>query len=91
MPLGMVVSHVLESNYIIALLRFVQGLVRTVHGQRPRMSPDSNTLMSILEGPKQVMSLVISGLRWRQCSKALAVLLYKFIIDVAYSYVPSQI
>ena len=26
MPLGMVVSHVIESNYIIAPLRFVQGI-----------------------------------------------------------------
>ena len=52
MPLEMVVSHVLESNYIIVPLRFVQGLVYTVLGQRPRMSPDSTTLMIPLEGPK---------------------------------------
>ena len=54
MPLEMVVSHVLDSNYIIAPLRFVQGLVRIVLGQIPQMSPDSSTLMSLFEGPKQV-------------------------------------
>ena len=70
MPLGMVVSHVLDFNYIIAPLRFVQGLVRTVFGRRPQMSLESNTLMSLLEGPKQVMSLVISELHWRQYSEA---------------------
>ena len=70
MPLGMVVSHVLDFNYIIVLLRFVQGLVRAIFDRRPRMSPDSRTLMILFEGPKQVMSLVISVLRWRQCSKA---------------------
>ena len=32
------------------------------------------------------MSLVIFGLHWRQCSEALAVLLYRFMIDVAYLY-----
>ena len=26
MPLGMVVSHVINSNYIIASLRFMQGI-----------------------------------------------------------------
>ena len=86
MPLGMVVSHVLDSNYIIAPLRFVQGLVRVVFGQRPRMSPNSSTLMSLLKGPKHVMSLVIYGLRWRQCSEAPIVLLYRFMIDAAYLY-----
>ena len=86
MPLGMVVSHVLDSNYIIAPLRFVQGLVRTVLGRRPQMSLDSSTLMSLLEGPKQVMSPVISGLRWRQCSEAPRVLRYTFTIDAAYLY-----
>ena len=60
------------------------GLVRTVHGQRPQMSPDSSTLVSPLKGPKQVMSLVISRLRWRQCSEAPIVLWYIFMIDVAY-------
>ena len=105
MPLGMVVSHVLDFNSIIVSLRFVQGLVHTVLGQIPQMSPDSSTLMSLLKGPKQVMSLVIFGLRWRQCSEAPPVLLYRFIIDATYlchrdsdsqsvspySYVPSQI
>ena len=105
MPLGMVVSHVLDSNYIIAQLRFVQGLVCTILIRRPRMSPDSSTLMSLFEGPKQVMSLVISGLHWRQCSEAPTMLLYRFMIDAAYlyhidsnsqlaspyNYVPSQI
>ena len=86
MPLGMVVSHVLDSNYIIAPLRFVQGLVRTVLGRRPRMSPDYSTLMSLLEGPKQVMSPVISGLHWRQCSEAPTTLLYRFMIDATYLY-----
>ena len=66
MPLGMVVSHMLDSNSIIALLRFVQGLVRTVLGRRPQMSLDSSTLISLLEGDEQVMSLVIFGLHWRQ-------------------------
>ena len=74
MPLGMVVSHVLDFNYIITPLRFVQGLVHVVFGRRPWMSPDSSTLMSLVEGPKQVMSLVISRLRWRQYSEAPAVL-----------------
>ena len=74
MPLEMVVSHVLDSNYIIAPLRFVQVLVRTILGRRPWMSPDSITFMILFEGPKQVMSLVIFGLRWRQCSEAPAVL-----------------
>ena len=50
------------------------------------MSPDSSTLMSLLEGPKQVMSLMISGLCWRQCSEALVVLLYRFMIDATYLY-----
>ena len=70
MPLEMVVSHMLDFNHVIASLRFVQGLVRVVFGQRPWMSPDSSTLMSLFEGPKQVMSLMISGLHWRQCSEA---------------------
>ena len=52
MPLGMVVSHMLDSNYIIVPLRFVQGLVRAVFGRRPWMSPNSSTLMSLFEGPK---------------------------------------
>ena len=86
MPLRMVVSHVLDSNYIIAPLRFVQGLVRIVLDQRPRMSPDSSTLMSLLEGPEHVMSLVIFGLGWRQCLEAPAVLLYRFMIDATYLY-----
>ena len=86
MPFGMVVSHVLDFNYIITPLRFVQGLVCAIFGRRPRMSPDSSTLMSLLEGPKQVMSLVISGLHWRQCSEAPAALLYRFMIDAAYLY-----
>ena len=42
--------------------------------------------MSLLEGPKQVMSLVIVGLRWRQCSKAPVVRLYTLMIDAAYLY-----
>ena len=54
MPLRMVVSHVLDYNYIIASLRFIYGLVHTVLGQRPRMFPDSSTLMSLFEGPQQV-------------------------------------
>ena len=83
MPLRMVVSHMLDSNYIIAPLRFVQGLVHVVLGQRPQMSPNSSTLVILLEGPKQVMSLVISGLRWRQCLEAPTVLRYTFMIDVA--------
>ena len=86
MPLGMVVSHVLNFYSIIAPLRFVQGLFHTVLGRRPRMSPDSSTLVSPLKGPKQVMSLVISGLRWRQCSEAPAVLRYTFMIDTTYLY-----
>ena len=32
------------------------------------------------------MSLVISGLHWRQCLEAPAVLLYRFMIDAAYLY-----
>ena len=32
------------------------------------------------------MSLMISGLRWRQCSEAPAVLLYRFMIDATYLY-----
>ena len=80
---GKVVSHVLHSNYIIAPLKFVQGLFHIVLGQRPQMSPDFSTLVSPLEGPKQVMSLVISGLRWRQCLEAPTVLRYTFMIDVA--------
>ena len=86
MPLGMVVSHVLHFNSIIALLRFVQGLFHTVLGRRPQMSPDSSTLVSPLEGPKQVMSLMISGLCWRQCSEAPTVLQYTFMIDTTYLY-----
>ena len=86
MPLGMVVSHVLDSNYMIAPLRFVQGLVYAIFGQRPRMSLESSTLMSLFEGPKEVMSLVIFGLRWRQCSEAPTVLLYRFMIDATYLY-----
>ena len=82
----MVVSHVLDFNSIIAPLRFIQGLFRTVLGRRPRMSPDSSTLVSPLEGPKQVMSLVISRLRWRQWSEAPVVLRYTFMIDAAYLY-----
>ena len=105
MFLRMVVSHMLDSNYIITPLRFVQGLVNAVFGRRPWMSLDSGTLMSVFEGPKQVMSLMISRLRWRQCLEALAALLYRFMIDAAYlyhidfdsqsvspyNYVPSQI
>ena len=49
LPLTMVVSHVLNFKYIISLLRFVQGLVHVVFGQRPQMSPDSSTLMSLFE------------------------------------------
>ena len=64
----------------------LQGLVHTIFGQRPWMSPDSSTLMSLLKGPKHVMSLVISGLCWRQCLEAPVVLLYRFMIDVAYLY-----
>ena len=86
MPLGMVVSHVLDSNYIITPLRFVQGLVRTVLGRRPWMSPDSSTLVSPLDGPKQVMSLMISRLHWRQCSESPTVLRYTFMIDATYLY-----
>ena len=86
MPLRMVVSHVLDFNYIIAPLRFVQGFVHTIFGQRPWMSPDSSTLVSPLEGPKQVMSLVIFGLCWSQCSEAPAVLRYTFMIDATYLY-----
>ena len=86
MPLGMVVSHMLDFNSIIVPLRFVQGLFHAVLGRRPRRSPDSSTMMSLLEGPKQVMSLVIFGLRWRQCSEAPTVLRYTFMINVAYLY-----
>ena len=85
-PLGMVVSHVLEFNSIITPLRFIQGLFRTILGQRPRMSPDFSTLVVTLKGPKQVMSLMIFGLRWRQWSNAPAVLRYTFMIDPAYLY-----
>ena len=74
MTLGMVFSHMLDSNYIIKPLRFIQGLFHAVFGRRPRMSPDSSTLMSLFEGPKKVMSPVIFGLRWRQCLDAPAVL-----------------
>ena len=52
MPLGMVVSHMLNSKYIIEPLRFIQGIVHTVFGRRPQMSPNSSTLMSLFEGPK---------------------------------------
>ena len=76
----------LDFNSIITLLRFVQGLFHTVLGQRPRMSPDSSTLVSPLEGPKKVMSLVIFDLCWRQWSKAPSVLWYTFMIDTAYLY-----
>ena len=86
MPLGMVVSHVLGFNPIIAPLIFVEVLFQAVLSQRPRMSPDSSTLVSLLEGPKQVMSLVISRLHWRQCSEALEALLYRCMIDGAYLY-----
>ena len=86
MPLAMVVSHVLDFNSIIAPLRFVQGLFHTVLGRRPKISPDSSTLVSILEGPKQVMSLVILELCWRQCLEAPLVLRYTFMIDAAYLY-----
>ena len=86
MPIGMVVSHMLDSNYIIAPLRFVQGLFHTVLGRRARMSLDSSTLVSPLKGPKLVMSLVISSLRWRQCSEAPTVLRYTFMIDATYLY-----
>ena len=103
MPLGMVVSHMLNSNYIIAPLRFVQGIGLCNIWSKTQMSTDSSTLMNLFEGPKQVMSLMISRLHWRQCSEAPAVLLYRFMIDAAYlyhrdsdsvspySYVPSQI
>ena len=53
---------------------------------RPWMSPDSRTLMSLFKGPKQVMSLVIFGLCWSQCSEAPPVLLYIFMIDATYLY-----
>ena len=86
MPLGMVVSNVLDFNSIIASLIFVQGLFCTILGWRPRMSPDSSTLVGPLEGPRQVMSLVISRLHWRQCSEAPAVLRYTFMIDATYLY-----
>ena len=82
----MVVFHVLDFNSIITPLRFLQGLFRTVLGWRPRMSPNSSTLVSPLEGPKQVMSLVIYGLHWRQCSEAPVVLRCTFMIDTAYLY-----
>ena len=82
----MVVSHVLDFNYIIASLIFVQGFVHTIFGRRPQMSPNSSTLVSPLEGPKQVMYFVIYGLRWRQCSETLVVLLYRFMIDATYMY-----
>ena len=62
------------------------GDVTTVLGRRPHMSPDSSTLMSLLEGPKHVVSLVIFGLRWIHCSEAPTVLRYTFMIDVAYLY-----
>ena len=86
MPIGMVVCHVLDSNFIIVPLRFVHGFLCIVFGRRPRMSPDSITLMSLFKGPKQVMSLVISRLHWRQCLEAPTVLLYRFMIDAAYLY-----
>ena len=86
MPLRMVVSHMLDFNSIIASLRFVQGLFHIVLGRRPRMSPDSSTLVSPLEGPKQVISLVIFGLRWRQCSESPTMLQYTFMIDTTYLY-----
>ena len=86
MPLKMVVSHVLDFNFIIAPLIFAQGLFHTILGRIPWMSSDSSTLVSPLKGPKQVMSLVISGLRWRQCLEAPVVLLYRFMIDLAYLY-----
>ena len=55
--------------------------------------------------PNKFMPLVISGLHWRQCSEASAVLRYTFMIDTTYlyhkdsnsqsvspyNYVPSQI
>ena len=50
------------------------------------MSLDSRTLMSLLEGPKQFMFLVIYGLRWIQCLEAPIVLLYRFMIDATYLY-----
>ena len=50
------------------------------------MSPESSTLVSLLEGPKQVMSLVISRLRRRQCSEAPTVLRYTFMIEPTYLY-----
>ena len=86
MSLGMVVSHMLDSKYIITSLIFVQGLFCIVLGRRPWMSPNSSTLMSLFEGPKQVMSLVISGLHWRQCLEVPPVLLYRFMIDETYLY-----
>ena len=58
----------------------------TILGRRPWMSPDSSKLVSLLEGHKQVMSLVIFELHWRQCSEAPVVLRYTFMIDAAYSY-----
>ena len=86
MPLGVVVSHVLDFNSIIAPLRFVQGLFRTILCRRPQMSTNSSTLVIPLEGPKQVMSLVIFGFRWRQSSEAPLALRYTFMIDVEYLY-----
>ena len=59
-------------------------LVYAVFGWRPQMSLDSSTLMSLFKGPKQVMSLVISGFHWRQCSEAPIVLRYRFMIDAPY-------
>ena len=50
------------------------------------MSLDSITLMSLFEEPKQVMSLMIFGLHWRQRLETPAVLLYRFMIDAAYLY-----
>ena len=55
------------------------------------MSPDSSTLVSPLEGPKQVMSLVIYGLHWRQRLEGPAVLRYTFMIDAAYLYHNQQV
>ena len=60
--------------------------IHAVFGQRPRMSPDSSTLMSLFEGPKQVYVPYDFWVALETVFKSPSSAPIRFMIDAAYLY-----
>ena len=71
LPLRMVVSHMFDFSTLFASLRIAQDIyIHPIICRRPRISPDSSTLVSHFGTPSYMFPWM-SGLRWRLYSEAI--------------------